>query len=352
MVSLFGHVVGVRGVRIHPWDCSISLYDVSYSYTSVLSISSPHLHISLHLPTPSNPTFMTATLYDYDYTDTAHRVSLSKLHLTFALFPVVPDTLIAAVLDDFRVRVFTSENTPPWLQTLRGNLIRTVLNGEHIRLDDFNTKFILSTTGIRGSTLTIPNDGDTNTEDLANGHHDLPGSYKSGESCPDVDDEEAVVSLNASEWHIKNFQDRLYSFGSVDAQLRRAWDPQADRGSFVLIAKNSCWVLAPNPPPTEPTVSRSILCTLCAKPLHLLQALLSPLPLALKTIHDPASAITLHVPRLDVTFDRFRLQDAELVRQGAEFVRRRYVLLQEKEEMDVGDFLQDMLMQGILGGKA
>lgn len=57
----------------------------------------------------------------------------------------------------------------------------------------------------------------------------------------------------------------------------------------------------------------------------------------------------MHVPRLDVTFDRFRLRDADLVRQGAIFLRREYVTFQDQQGMDISGFLQDMFWEGVLG---
>ncbi|RDB29187.1 hypothetical protein Hypma_016109 [Hypsizygus marmoreus] len=348
-LRLLGHSLGIRGIRLRPF--SISLYGLKYTYTTTHSISSPHLHVSLHLPRPSSLTLLTATLYDYHYTDPIHEVSLSKLYLVFSLFPNVPETFISIVLDDFRVRIFSSMHTPGWVETLRRNLVSTALNGQTVRVDDFVTNIVLSTMGIRGRKLIVEDDD----EDEYQSDQDDEKKSCQPETGPEnqnteMNDDEAVVTLTVSQWHIKNFRGRLYSFGSLNAQLRRSWEPNVDRGTFVLVAKNCSWVLAPQPPPVSPTPAHETgLYRLFLTALQFLRHPAAPLFILFKTIHDPGSAVTLHVPRLDVVFDQFRLQDAELVRQGATFVRREYEGLKNKQSADVSGFFWDMLWQGVLG---
>jgi hypothetical protein len=81
---------------------------------------------------------------------------------------------------------------------------------------------------------------------------------------------------------------------------------------------------------------------LIGKHRHLLITPLLLPSFIVRTIYDPASAIDLYVPRADVTFDRFRLQDAELVRQGWGWVRREYV------EHGGGDVVKDAIWKAVL----
>ncbi|KAF8079169.1 hypothetical protein FPV67DRAFT_1467753 [Lyophyllum atratum] len=359
-INILGYSVRLRGIAIRPF--SISLYGLSYSHTTTLSISSSHLYVALHLPRSFKVTFMTATLYDYEYADPLHHVSLSKLHLEFSFLPAVPDTFIAAVLDDFRVRVFDSEHTPPWMKALREDLVSTVINGKHTRADHLKTKITFSSGSVQKKTVTIADDKLVQEVDHED---DAPGSCadKDPECPPHVDDDEAILTLTASDWHIGGLRNRLYQFGTVDAQLRHSWEPQSHRGSFVLIATDSCWLLAPGPPAASESNSRAdvpaqvettwpIYCLrILTWPLQVLRRLVvSPIPTVIRTIRVPSSVLNFHIPRLDVTFDRFRLRDAELVHQSAEFLARQYVRLETKEDMDVGGFVQDMFWAGIVAG--
>ncbi|KAG6911260.1 hypothetical protein DXG01_002098 [Tephrocybe rancida] len=374
MVSLriFGHCFRISSVRLHLF--SISFYGLSYSHADTRSITCNHVKIGVQLPNMSNLTFLTVAVYDYEFRNLQHHVSLSKLHLDVHLFPIAPETFISIVLDDFRARITTSQNTPPWLQTLRQNLIRTVLNGKHIRLDDIQTKIILCTRGVRGTTRTFPDSEDEDTKELEKSAAS-PISPEDTAEMQNTTDEESVVTLNASNWHIKGARRRLYRFASIDAQLRRAWDPDVDRGSLVFIAKDSSWVLAPDSVPLTPPLKMGsthdprwlvyfhrhvpfnfITCTMSDSssrffdtPLFLLKTVLSVPSSIIKAIHDPASALTLHIPRIDVTFDRFRLRDAELVRQLCETTYRRYDALKESDDANIRGFVEDMMMSTILG---
>lgn len=249
-IKLCDHSFKFRAIHFHR--LSLSLYGLEYSYGKTHSIAVPHLVVVLHLPSLFDFTCLTATLHNYTYIDPNHHITISTLQLSFSPFPAAPNTCISATLDDFRVRVAHSNTTPPWMQRLRANLITTVLNGMTIRADKFKTEIIFNTTNVQGPIVTVANDDEDQDLD-AKQLHSQPGSYESGSGLPE-DDREAIVTLTASHWHIKNFRNRLYKFGSLDAQLRRSWDPEADRGSFVLVAKNSSWVLDSEPhlpPPSK-----------------------------------------------------------------------------------------------------
>lgn len=383
-LRLLGHSLVIRSFRLRP--STLSLFALKYTYRPAkshaappaLSVSSPHLHIALHLPRPSNPTILTITLYNYDYADLEHCVALTKLKVVVSLFPVLTRVsagpFLAVTLDDFRVRVFSSEHMPQWIQKLRGNLVYTVLNGDTFRLEDLETNIVLSTIGGRGitdddtdeahQTTDIPKSFQNGSGDASNTYNIAVNGASSGESQkqpPDDAGEEAIVTLNSSQWHITNFQHRHYTFGTISAQLRRSWD--GDRGSFVLIAKESRWVQAPRPYKVSLSggglgkanvrwldILWSVnLCWPLSEPKILLgtfrHILITPLLLPsflVRILNDPGSSIDLYVPRADVTFDRFRLQDAELVRQGWGWVRREYT------EHGGGDAMRDAIWKAVL----
>ncbi|KAG5638028.1 hypothetical protein H0H81_002229 [Sphagnurus paluster] len=305
VVALFR--LRLRAIRVGLF--SLSLYGVSYSDTA----STSHIHIALHWARA----FFTMTLYDCDYIDAEHQVSLSSLHVSLNFLPRSPNTFISAAMHDFRIRIYTSARTPEWIQLLRDNLVGTVLNGAYLRLDDIKTKIIFSTAMPESPS----SDSDSDGEHEHKYNHDVdPSAAESKRKFIDPasdsgseDVEEAIVTLSAAHWDIASYpaRDRIYIFGAIDAQLRRAWDPAIDRGSLVLIVEDANWVPSasfpvpahlhsypsPNPSAPSPHLYRT----------RLLRALLP--------------CLALHVPRLDVTFDHFRLQDAQLGQHVAEAAR-------------------------------
>lgn len=237
-----GHRLCVRSAKFR-LSLSLSLYGLSYS-TNTVSISASHLQVCLRLPRIPNMTFLTATIYEYDYFDPRHHVSMSKIHVQVHLLPVAPETFISVILHDLRAHIPRSQMTPTWLQIMRQNLIRTVLNGKYLRLDDFKTQVILRTRSTRR---------DVNDAELDDAAYGKSCQLDSSEPSPVMEDmsstnsDESVATLNASGWHMQGAQQRLYYFGSVNAQLRRSWDPKYDNETFVLVALDCSWVLAPHP---------------------------------------------------------------------------------------------------------
>jgi hypothetical protein len=55
---------------------------------------------------------------------------------------------------------------------------------------------------------------------------------------------------------------------------------------------------------------------------------------------------------VDVTFDRFRLRDAELIKEGIVAVRKQYVKFQHSDYfIDFAGFFQDMILDSFLSRK-
>lgn len=150
--------------------------------------------------------------YDYNYMDTECHVSLAQLSVALWLFPALlrftAGPLATVEMNDFRVKVFSSEATPLWIVVLRRNLISTALNGDTIRLDDFETNI-----NIRA---VVPDGDDASSVD------------------------ESRLSASFEGWHIFNWQKRMYTFGRIDAQLRRSWVDIRDT-KLVIIATESRW---------------------------------------------------------------------------------------------------------------
>ncbi|KII94315.1 hypothetical protein PLICRDRAFT_153850 [Plicaturopsis crispa FD-325 SS-3] len=313
---LFGHAVSVGCI------CLFSVHNIKYSHNTTLTISCSCARFAFHIPRPSNPRWGSFTAYDYDYSDTVCRVSVAKLHADLWIFPKAfkhtagPWTSVE--LHDFRLLVISSKTFPGWVAGLRRNLVNTILSGEYLRLDDFKTSVVLGPDATSGAD-----------------RYDQPVEKPVIEDeRTEPDDDEARVSASARHFHVRNWQGRNYMFGAIDAQLRRSWVD--DRGSFVMIAENSVWAKVQSPEERQIT------------PLYSwrqipMSILYFPSDLA-KLYFDPLSFVDLHIPRADITFDDFRMRDAELVRQCGEMVARKF----NEGGKELTGFLWDVFLSALL----
>ncbi|EIW87243.1 hypothetical protein CONPUDRAFT_161827 [Coniophora puteana RWD-64-598 SS2] len=260
-----------------------------------LAISCARVQIAFHIPTRTNPRWATFEAFEYEYKDAACHVAVSKTTAVLWLLPVyfgfTSYPLVSTELENFRLRIFTSRETPEWVRQLRANLVASILQGEIIRLDDFFVKMEFAPfTG-----TTYPSDGEIVRPD---GTH--------GDELDDV-----RVSAILDEYWTKNWAERLYTFASIEAQFRRSW--LAERGSYVMIAKGLKWTKMLTGDEREKRVHTSS--------WRQLYESLTYLPRNIATIFtDPMHNLDISVPRLDVTFDDFRIRDAELLRQALTLV--------------------------------
>lgn len=213
------HKIRIRRVGLR----SISLGDLSYTQISsgtVVKLAKFTFHP--HFPLPSAPYWGICVAHDFEYKDANCHVSISELQTKLWFFPVVfrftAGTWATARLDDFRVRVFASTQTPRYIQKMRENVVGAVLKGEVLRLDEFKTELKL---GGVSKFFVI----DEAAED--------PNS-------PAGDSDEIKVTASGSQYHVLiKEKGRYYTFGHVVAQLRRNW--AQGTGSFSMVAEESRW---------------------------------------------------------------------------------------------------------------
>ncbi|KAH7907559.1 hypothetical protein BJ138DRAFT_1116595 [Hygrophoropsis aurantiaca] len=281
-----GHSIRIK--RLRPF----SISGFRYSNAFGLSISAAHVRLILHLPRPSYPRWATFQTFGYEYKDSEHHVSLANVTATLWILPLyfgfTGGSWVSVELNDFRLRVLKSSSTPNWVQDMRRNLVATILTGEIDRVDDFVITFALAS-------LTGAPDDYTSTTGLS-----------IGGAKEEIDELRISVLLN--EYQTKNWQDRLYTFRCVQAQLRRSWI--GDRGSYAMIAEESRWTKVQSLYHRADAVQskwwRSLIYSIISFPFDVVNI-----------YKDPMSTIDIYIPRLDVTFDDFRIRDAELIRQSA-----------------------------------
>jgi hypothetical protein len=195
---------------------TFSIFEVGYerhSTESHFACSKTMLH--LHLPRPSAPYWGTFTVCDMEYIDSDCHISASQLDAKLWFFPLffrfTAGPWITVQLDDLRIRVFSSSDTPYYIKAMRQDLIAAISKGEILRLDDFKL--------------------DCNLGGLSKA---MLGDYEADKGV-----EEVRISVSGTQCHIVTAERRYYTFPDVVAQLRRNW--VRDNGTFVMIAKNSKW---------------------------------------------------------------------------------------------------------------
>lgn len=251
----------------------LALYDVCYSGTLYkgeyrFTFTSSRISLRLHWPCRPNPKLVTFIARDILYKSTTADVSAGSLSAVLWFFPVLLHQTAGpwadAELADFRIRIFSSNATPYFVKQLRENLVSTMLKGDILRLDDFGTSARFS-----GATETIIQSEEDPHED---GENKCPGtnhehSRASMESLANDDgkftsvgshakwmqrtlflykeqeQDEVRISSYARGFMTNNKEGRMYTFKAIDAQLRRSWTE--NRGSFVMIAKESRWMRVP-----------------------------------------------------------------------------------------------------------
>jgi hypothetical protein len=276
----------------------LSLYDVHYSGTlydgTSFSFVSDCLHLRFLWPRRPNPKWLVFTAKDVLYKSSKADIFMGNVSSTVWFFPLLfrqtPGPWVNVEVVDFRIRIFASDATPQFVKLLRANLVSTVLDGEILRLDDFGTsmRFSGATESAVQSAADIDDDGEDErpAENLSTAPRDEPYNKKFADSDRMVDEsladesgsfkdisgrtskqrrfepvpslsreqDEVRLSVYARGLSIDNTEGRMYTFGAIDAQLRRNWT--ANRGSFVMIAKENRWVRVPWPQQMQ-QVSRS-----------------------------------------------------------------------------------------------
>ncbi|EIW63748.1 uncharacterized protein TRAVEDRAFT_110902 [Trametes versicolor FP-101664 SS1] len=272
-----------------------TLYDKAYSF----KYTTASISWRFFFPRSDNPRWLTITARDILYTSSSGDISTTTLETVLWFFPFLfrftAGPWANVSVDGLRIRVQKSTATPYWIQVMRETLVSTFLTGEFLRADVFRTT-------VRFAGLSEHPDDKPAATMTTN---------PAGPLRPQDEDEVRFGAL-ARRVHINDTQGRICTFGSIDAQLRRNW--AADRGSFAMVAEECRWVRVHFP--FECVAARGWYAQMLTSLLHF------PIDLV-RTFNDPSSSINLYVSRLDVTFDSFRIRDAELVRQA-------FVLAREK----------------------
>jgi len=193
---------------------------------------------------------------------------------------------------------------------MRQNLIDAVLTGDVLQLDEFSTKLKLG----GASKVLVKREDDVESESSS---------------------DEVQVTATAKGYRILNKEGRHYTFGGVIAQLRRDW--VRGTGSFTMIAEKSKWERIPRPSMhlEFSTISRLVL-TLIQVPVDLFMF-----------YQHPMSFIDLNVERADITFDEFRIRDAELVIQGLTLLEQHAKRNGFGTVSEVGNLLFDMMLYSL-----
>ncbi|KIP03826.1 hypothetical protein PHLGIDRAFT_56689, partial [Phlebiopsis gigantea 11061_1 CR5-6] len=198
------------------------------------------MSLRFHWPCRPNPKLVTFTAEDILYKSTTADVSTGRLSAVLWFFPVLfrqtAGPWVNAELDDFRIRIFGSDETPCLVKVFRENLVGSVLTGDVLRLDDFGTNVRFS-----GVTESAVEDGEGSGGD---GQREHPDANRCTAKRPQPylgrEQDEVRISAFARGLMLHNKEGRVYSFGALDAQLRRNWT--ANRGNFVMIVKDARWV--------------------------------------------------------------------------------------------------------------
>ncbi|KAI0829093.1 hypothetical protein BC628DRAFT_1417438 [Trametes gibbosa] len=325
---------------IHDIHYAGTLYSKSYSFTYTTS----SITWRFHLPRRTDPRWLTITVGDILYSSSSSDISTTKIEVILWFFPVLfrftAGPWANVSVDGLRIKVQKSTATPYWIQQMRANLVSTFLTGDFLRADVFRTAIRFA--GLSDHADNKPaGDTDPRTQlvssvqpeaeadeeeehcgccspsstDKSNGYTTYAhqeeadafagaDTYKTG-PLRTGDEDEVRFNALARRVHINNTEGRMYTFGRIDSQMRRNW--AADKGSFAMIAEECRWVRVHCP--YERFAPRAWYTQVLSSLLHFPWDFF-------RTMSDPSSGMNLYVTRVDVTFESFRLRDAELVRQG------------------------------------
>ncbi|KAL1752064.1 hypothetical protein FB107DRAFT_220704 [Schizophyllum commune] len=289
VASWFGFTLSVGRIGL------LSIGDITYTHRKSAQYRIGHISFRPHVPHKYHPYWGVFTLEDYEAKDDLCHVSLGRLITTLwflpAFFAPTPNTLASVTLDDFRVRVWSSSQTPTWLARLRYNVISTVLRGEHLRVGCLRTQIKFAAPA-------------------GQPEREFGREFKAPR-VPGLGRMEMRTAVTARGWHLKNWQSRLYIFEEVDMIWRTGLD--AEWSSLALVAQSCHWLST-----LDAIFSRIHFSPYSQFIRPLLQwTLLLPFQL----YKSPTSAMDLSITRMDILFDQFHLRDAEIIHQTEDWVR-------------------------------
>ncbi|KAI0789412.1 hypothetical protein C8Q75DRAFT_718348 [Abortiporus biennis] len=302
----------------------LAIHDIKYQGilhkgTYPFTFTSKSIHLKFHFPTPSLPRWITFTSKSIFYQSSTSDISCSNLSVTCWIFPKLfrhtAGPWTNCEIDGLCIRIKKSKETPYFIRKLRENLVGAIVKGDIYRVDDFGTKIQFC-----GMSERVEPEDQEEKEDTS--------------SLKRSQDDEMRISAFALGVQLYNKEGRIYSFGSVDAQLRRNW--VEERGTFVMIAKECRWISVHWLHERVKTISffSQLLTSIVHFPYDLIHSL-----------YYPMSTVNLYIPRLDIHFDEFRLRDAELTVQALSLIREQMYI----KDIQWQDIFVDAISQAILG---
>jgi hypothetical protein len=221
--------------NLFPRDCTISISQV---------------RVRFHFPRASHPRWATIEVSSYDYTDRDCHASADRATISLLAFPVLfrrsYGPWVSTAFHGLHLRVFTSRRSPAWVAALRNDFISTLLEGDILRINDICTTVEMNTTPVRGEHHDrCHTDNDSQPEKPRS--EKTPGRDKEKEKMVEYEDgldhqNETRMWLDVRCALMRNSRNRIYSFASLDARLRRSWIQ--DSGSCHFTVRDSTWMKA------------------------------------------------------------------------------------------------------------
>lgn len=279
ILKLLGHEIHIRSVTLLP----LTLRNITYNYrSSTLSLNAHigSLKIAFHFPTPCAPKLVSVSVEDVSYTKADRHAFKSDetfvvVWLLPAFFRRTSSSFVTVKMRGVVIDNVNAEEEAWWAKEIRDNITETVMVGETIRLHDLKTKLWLyepitpstwaAKVDVNGETVGEGDNSEHTTEGMEGDEAGeesedvLDDSAEKARETQEEDEREARARIYASQWMLRNDRNqRVYSFGSLNVELRRPWGtlPYPDRvgveqktqlpqGSLVLKATDLTWTKLP-----------------------------------------------------------------------------------------------------------
>lgn len=283
VLTLFGHEVHIQSISLFPF----TIRGLTYRYRSkTLSLDARvgSIQCVFHWPTPRYPQLLAIIVKDAFYKKGDLNATKSDKTVVIVWFlPVffrrTSSSLITVKAYGCAVDNVNVDEEAWWARAIRANITETVLQGETIRLHDLKTKlWLYEPIAPQTEAAKVDIDGDrmgetvgadekekTAEENEEDGEVLDDAPVKAREVLQEQGDEhnhEARVRVHAIQWMLHNYRnERVYSFGSFNAEVRRPWGAppfpampervgvlekvELPQGSMVLKITDSTWTKLP-----------------------------------------------------------------------------------------------------------
>ncbi|KAF6754219.1 hypothetical protein DFP72DRAFT_1009846 [Ephemerocybe angulata] len=372
LAKRFGYSVTIGRISFFPF----TIHDICYKYCSPKRFTTGLVRrtiIRFHIPTPSYPRITSIEVEGCSFVQgDAHAASVDHVVISVWFLPVffrhTAGPIMTVKIEGFVADTINSKGEPWWVRDMRRNVTETLLQGETIRLHDLKTRIWLykpitppedaHRLDIEGADFdtTVDEDEDEDDEgEVRVGHDELDDTAIKAREV--ADESEARIRVHGEHWLIRNpNNDRTYTFGEVNVELRRPWgaapydaDPnlptvekklEAPPGALVVSAKSSMWTKLPRPYTDERYLKAST-------PMQLFLSLIYFPHYVVRLVTDPLSVVDLDVSDAELTFREFRLRDAELLRQSAKAAKQEYQAISPASRQVISDFTWEIFCDAV-----